>query len=315
MTVTATASKGLRIGNEAYLSGAEVQTATLGQIVNASIPAATHDHPVVVGAFTKANLVGLLMMSTQDGMARMSGGNPWVIQNIATLGDLVLGVGGTFTILNDQTAWIYPGDMFWIEGCTTAANDGLYMVIDSTFAAGVTTIEVVRQTAVINAAVVEVFDTVEAGAGAACLATKIMAMSPKHYIDAGDDFTVAGPPGQIEIAEDLSALVAHDRLLIQEATNAANNQLVDVTTATFVAPDTTLVVEEAVAVEAGNAAANLMLVRSEFHPRLVANVPTLWTLPSGILNPCLEDITTLLVTNDHPTAGADFQARIVTGPL
>ena len=315
MTVVVTANKGLRVGNEPYLSGSEVQTVTNAEIVTATIPAATDDHPVVVGDFTKASLAALLMISDQDGMVRMSGGNPWVIQNIATLGDMALGVGGTFTILNDQTGWIYPGDLFWIEGCTTAANDGLFIVIDATFAAGVTTIEVVRRTAVINAAVIEVFDTVEAGAGAACLATKLLAMSPKHYIDAGDDFTVAGPPGQIEIAEDLSWLEPHDRILIQEATNAANNQIANITTATYVAPDTTLVIEEAVAVEAGNANANFFLVRSEHHCRLTANVPTLWTLPSGIMNPCLEDITTLLVSNEHATALADFQARVVTGPL
>ena len=261
----------------------------------------------------KSDLIALLMMSDQNGLVRLSGAGPWVIQDIATLGDLVLGVGGTFTILLDQTAWIYPGDMFWVEGCTTAGNDGLYMVIDATFAAGVTTIEVVRQTAVINAAVVEVFAVVEAGAGAACLATKIQAMSQKHYIDAADDFTVAGPPGQIEIAEDLSWLNEFDQLLIQEATNAANNQIATVTSATFVAPDTTIVVEEAVVVEAGNAAANLTLVRDALICRLPANIPVLWTLPSGILNPCLEDITTLLVSNYHATSTATFRARVVTG--
>ena len=315
MALTATAQKGLRVGNESYLSGVETLSATNAELISAVIPAATDDHPVVIGDFLKADLAAILMLSDQDGMARLLGGNPWVIQDIATLGDMATGVGGTFTILNDQTAWIYPGDMFWIEGCTTAANNGLFMVIDSAFAAGVTTIEVVRRTGVINGAVIEVFDTVEAGAGVNCLATKLMAMSPKHYIDAGDDFTVAGPPGQIEIAEDLSWLEPHDRILIQEATNAANNQIVNVTTATYVAPDTQLVVEEAVVVEAGNANANFTLVRSEFHVRLTANIPTLWTLPSGILNPCLEDITTLLVTNDHATETADFRARVVTGPL
>lgn len=313
MAIDSNASRGLRVGNETYLSGVESLESTNAEFINESIAAATDDQAVVMGDFNKADLVGLLMISDQDGLVRLSGAGPWVIQNIATLGDMATSVGGTFTILADQTAWIYPGDMFWIEGCTTAANDGLYMVIDSTFAAGVTTVEVIQQLGVINAAVIEVFDTVEAGAGAACLATKLQAMGQKRYIDAADDFTVAGPPGQIEIGEDLSWLEEFDQLLIQEATNAANNQIVTVTSATYVAPDTTIVVEEAVVVEVGNANANFTPVRDALICRLVANIPVLWTLPSGILNPLLEDGTTLLVSNSHATAAATFRARVVSG--
>ena len=314
MPVASSASKGLKIGNETFLSGTETLASTLGQIVNDSIPAATADHPVVIGNFTKADLIAMLMTSDQDGLVKLSGGGPWVIQNIAALGNTVLGNGGEFTILLDQTAWIFPGDFFWIEGCTTAANDGLFLVIGAGFAAGITTIEVIRQFGVINVAAIEVFDTVEAGAGAACVATKIQPMGVKHDIDAADDFTVAGAPGQIEVAEDLSWLEEFDQLLIQEATTPANNQIVTVVSAVYAAPDTTIVVEEAVVVEAGNAACNFFAMRSSIHVRLTANIPVLWTLPAGLaLNPCLEDITTLLVSNDHATAAATFRARFVTG--
>ncbi len=315
MAIASNATKGLRVGNETYLSGVESLESTNVEFINDTILAAAADQAVVMGDFEKADLVALLMQSDQDGLVRLSGGGPWVIQDIATLGDTVTRVGGTFTILLDQTAWIFPGDTFWIEGCTTPANDGLYTVIATAFAAGVTTIEVIQQLGVINVAVIEVFDTVEAGAGAACLATKIEAMGIKHDIDAGDDFTVAGAPGQFEVAEDVSWLAEFDQILIQEATSAANNQIAVVTSATFVAPDTTVVVEEAVVVEAGVAACTFMPVRSALMCRLVANIPVLWTLPSGIRNPLLEDGTTLLVSNDHATLPATFRARIVTGPV
>lgn len=316
MTIQSTASKGLRIGNEAYLTGSEILNTSLGESVNAIITAATDDQAVVIGAFTKADLAGLVFIMDQDGLVRMRGPSPFVIQNIVALGDLVLGDGGTFTILNDQTAWIYPGDQFWIEGCTTAANDGLYYVVSVGFAAGVTTIECFRRIGVINAAVFESFDTVEAGAGAATLATKLLGRSTLRYIDAGDDFTVAGPPGQIVVGEDLSFLQAHDKILIQESTTpAVNDGIFNVVTAVYVAPDTTITVEEAVNVEAGNGNCSLTWVRSELMCRLVANVPHLWTWPSGILNPVLEDITTLEVSNSHATADADFQARILKVPV
>lgn len=316
MTVISTASKGMRIGNEEYLTGSEILNTSLGEHVNAEIPAATDDHNVVIGAFAKADLAGLVMIMDQDGLVRMRGNSPFVIQDILTLGDMVLGPTGTFSILGDQTAWIFSGDLIFIEGCTTAANDGFYNVVRSAFAAGITTIEVFRQWGTINGAVIEVFDTVEAGAGAACIVTKLLTRSTLRDIDAGDDFTVAGPPGQLEVAEDLSFLQAHDKILIQYSTTVAvNDGIFNVVSATYAAPDTTIIVEEAFNVEAGNAACSLMHVRSELMCRLVANVPHLWTWPSGILNPVLEDITTLEVSNYHATADADFQARILKVPV
>jgi hypothetical protein len=313
MTVTTTATRSMRVGNETALSGAETLTSELGTMINSIIPAATDDHPVVIPAFTKANLTGLLLTCDRDALVRLRGGNSWVIDNIVTLGDLVLGTGGTFTVTGDLTAYWYPGDQIWITGCTTAGNDGLYTVIDTAVAAGVTTVEVFDRTAVINAAVVESFDTVEAGAGAACTATKVLFRSVKHDIDAGDDFTVAGPPGQLEVAEDVSWLVEYDKILIQETTT--NDGIYNVTSATYTAPDTTIVLEEAVTVEVGTAAGNFCWIRDELMVRLTAGVPFMWTLDGGILNPCLEDITTLLVTNEHATLTADFQARILTVPV
>ena len=256
----------------------------------------------------------MLMTSDQDGLVKLSGGGPWVIVEYTNVGDMVTGDGGLFTVATDLTGWIFPGDMLYLTGATDPDNDGPACVINTTFAAGLTTIEVFRPLGFDNALANEVFGTAQVGAGAANLMTKFEPMGIKYNIDAADDFTVAGAPGQIEIAEDLSFLEEFDQILIEDATTAANNQIATVVSATFVAPDTTIVVEEAVVVEAGTANTTLQPIRTSIHARLTANIPVLWTLPAGfVLNPCLEDITTLLVSNDHATAAATFRARFVTG--
>lgn len=318
MTVTGTATLGLRLEDLDALSGNKELLASAGTVINEVIDPVTDDEDIspALGAFTKDNLIAMAFRANQAGLMRLRGGNPYLLATVATLGDLVLATGGTITIAGDLVDQWYPGDMIFIKGCTTAANDGLYVIHQITEAAGVTTIECYRVTGVINAAVVEVFDTVEAGAGAANFCTKVVPWGRRYNIDAGDDFTVAGAPGQIEIAEDLSFLQEHDQILITESTTpATNDNIFTVVSATYVAPDTTIVVEEAVIVEAGNANCTLQPVRTEFIHRLEANIPTVWHNESGILNPVLEDCSVLEVSNEHATADMDFEGLILRVPV
>jgi stage V sporulation protein SpoVS len=318
MTVTGTATHGLRLESLDSLSGNIGLEASASVVISESIDPATDDENIsaALGVCTKADLIAFAFRANQDGLVRLRGGNPFLLATVATVGDLAVATGGTITIAGDLVDQWYPGDMIFIKGCTTPANDGLYVVHLITEAAGVTTIECYRVTGAINVAVVEVFDTAEAGAGAANFCTKVVPYGRRYYIDAGDDFTVAGAPGQIEIAEDLSFLQEHDQILITESTTAAtNDNIFTVVSATYAAPDTTLVVEEAVVVEAGNGACTLQPVVTEFRHRLVANEPTVWHKWSGILNPVLEDLSVLEASNSHATADMLLEGLILRVPV
>lgn len=319
MTVSGTATLGLRLEDLDSLSGNKALTSSAYSGINEIIDPATDDEDIsaALGSFTKDDLVAFAFRANQAGLMRLRGGNPYLLATVGDLGDLATPEGGLITIAGDLVDQWYPGDQIFIKGCTTAANDGLYIIRFVTEAAGVTTIECYRLLGVINGAVIEVFDTLEAGAGAANLVTKVVPWGRRYNIDAGDDFTVAGPPGQIVIAEDLSFLQEHDKILITGSTTVAtNDNIFTVTSATYVAPDTTIIVEEAVVVEAGvNVVCTLQPVRTEFMHRLEANVPTMWDNRSGILNPLLEDASVLEVTNSHATADMDFEGLILRVPV
>ena len=318
MTVSGTATEGLRLESLDSLSGNIALVASAGTVINEVIDPATDDEDIsaALGAFTKADLIAFAFRANQNGLMRLRGGNPYLLATVATLGDLVLGVGGTITIAADLVDQWYPGDLIFIKGSTTVGNDGLHVIHLITEAGGVSTLEIFDVLGTINAAVFESLDTVEAGAGAANFVTKVVPYGRKYYIDGADDFTVAGAPGQIEIAEDLSFLQEHDEILITESTTpATNDNIFTVVSATFTAPDTTIVVEEAVVVEAGNANCVLQPVRTEFIHRLVANEPTMWHNLSGILNPVLEDLSVLQVSNSHATADMDFEGLILRVPV
>jgi len=320
MTVTGTATEGLRLESLDSLSGNIGLEASSSVVISEIIDPATDDEDIsaALGTCDKADLVAMAFRSNQAGLMRLRGGNPFVLATVATLGDQVLAtlVGGTITIAGDLVDQWYPGDQIFINGCTTAANDGLFVIHLITEAAGVTTIECYRMNSEQNGAANNAFDTVEAGAGAANLVTKVVPYGRRYYIDAGDDFTVAGAPGQIEIAEDLSFLQEHDQILITESTTpATNDNIFNVVSATYAAPDTTIVVLEAVNVEAGNGNCTLQPVVTEFRQRLVANEPVVWHNKSGILNPVLEDLSVLEVTNDHATADMLFEALILRVPV
>lgn len=321
MTVQGTATQGLRLESLDSLSGNIALEASSSVVISEIIDPVTDDEDIsaALGTCDKSDLIAFAFRANQAGLMRLRGGNPWLLASVATLGDIspAIVTGGTITIVGDLVDQWYPGDMVFIKGCTTAANDGIYEVHLITEAAGTTTIQCYpKYRATINGAVIEVFDTVEAGAGAANFVTKVVPYGRRYYIDAGDDFTVAGAPGQIEIAEDLSFLQEHDQILITESTTpATNDQIFNVVSATYAAPDTTIVVLEAVAVEPGNALCTLQPVVTEFRHRLVANEPTVWHNLSGILNPVLEDLSVLEVTNDHATADMLFEGLILRVPV
>ncbi|MEE9185250.1 MAG: hypothetical protein V3U39_12365 [Acidimicrobiia bacterium] len=318
MTVQGTATQGLRLESLDSLSGNISLEASASVVISEIIDPVTDDEDIspALGVCAKDDLIAMAFRANQAGLMRLRGINGMELASVATLGDLVLATGGTITVPGDLVDQWYPGDMIFIKGCTTAANDGLFVIHRITEAAGVSTIECYRATGVINAAVVEVFDTVEAGFGAGNPVTKVVPYGRRYYIDAGDDFTVAGAPGQIEVAEDLSFLREHDKILITESTTpGTNDNIFTVVSATYAAPDTTIVVEGAVIVEAGNANCTLQPVVTEFIHRLVANEPTVWHNLSGILNPVLEDLSVLEVSNSHATADMLFEGLILRVPV
>ena len=318
MTVQGTATQGLRLESLDSLSGNIGLEASASVVISEIIDPVTDDEDIsaALGVCTKDDLIAMAFRANQDGLMRLRGGNPFLLASVATVGDLALATGGTITIAGNLVDQWYPGDMIFVKGCTTPANDGLYVIHLITEAAGVTTIECYRVTGAINAAVIEVFDTAEAGAGAANFCTKVIPYGRRYYIDAGDDFTVAGAPGQIEIAEDLSFRQEHDPILITESTTpGTNDNIFTVVSATYAAPDTTIVVLEAVVVEPGNANCTLQPVVTEFRHRLAANEPTVWHNKSGILNPVLEDLSVLEVSNSHATADMLFEGLILRVPV
>ena len=319
MPVTVTASRGLRVGNEAYLQGAETLEATNAELISDTIPAATPAPPVAVVDIDNDQAAGFVFIMDTDGIVKMHGLNYGGMQvaNFTVAGDLVLQTPGELTIAGDLTSWLHAGDTLFIVGATTQQHDGVATVMEVAHAAGLSTIGVSKDLVVINGAVVEVFDVIEAGVVGTTLAWKFEPLGAEVLLlgAAGNEFTVAGAPGQISIAGDYSWLQAGDEILIQGATTHANDLIYTVTGAVFVAPDTTITVVEALAnVEAAAAGTTLQWVRTHQLCRLVANVAHVWTPASGWPNPCVDSITELLVTNDHATSTGAFQARVVTGP-
>ncbi len=211
--------------------------------------------------------------------------------------------------------------MLWITNLTAGAadDDTLYFVVGVVVAAGVTTVEVIRRAVDAVGPPATVFSAAQPAAAGE--ATKVVPTSRRYILNtaAANEFLAVGAPGQIAIGEDLSFLEEHDRILVQNATTHGNDQLYTVVSAIYTAPDTVIIVEEALgAAEAGLVTTTLMRVVTQHMVRLTAGIPYLWTLGSSLFNtsvPVLEDITTLLVSNAHATLTADFQARIIKVPV
>ncbi len=307
MTIASTASRSLRIGNETPLSGNESLASEGGEVVNSIIPIATEDHPIVsLANFTKANLMGLLLTCDRDALVRMRGDFHYVSPDVAH----GFTAAAIFDTNEDVTEWLWAGDKIWIDDATTAGNDGTATVLEVAYAAPYSTITIMREGAAYN---------VEIGVAGVTRWRKIQARSQEFLIDGA----VAGAPNEfiatstINAAGDYSFLQAHDKIMIQAATNAANNDIFEVVTAVFDGVDTVITVEEVTIVtETSVALTSLQWIRDELMVRITAGIPELWTLNgNGILNPVLEDITTLLVSNAHATLTADFQARIIKVPV
>ncbi len=306
MTITSVASRSLRIGNESPLSGNESLASELGEQVNSIIPAATDDHPVTIGAFTKANLSGLLLTCNRDALIRMRGNFHYVSPD----GGEGFTAAAIFTTNEDVTEWLWAGDEIWIDDATTAGNDGTATVLEVAYAAPYSTITIQREGAAYN---------VEIGVAGVTRWRKIQARSQEFLIDGA----VVGAPNEfvaastINAAGDYSFLQPHDKIMIQAATNAANNDIFEVVTAVFDGVDTVITVEEVTIItETSVALTSLQWIRDELMVRITAGIPELWSLNgNGILCPVLEDITTLLVSNPEPTLTADFQARIIKVPV
>ncbi len=323
MTITATWGRSARIGNETALSGNQTLSQEIGTSISQPI-AIGADDAVVAFAGTKENIRGMAFIADQDLTLKLGGG-PYTVAEFTVLGDTETNVGGEFTIAGaDLTAWIWPGDLFWIQGSTSDENNGLYCVLEANFAALLNTIEVIQVGAAgivagpdlhmlgtINVAATNIFQNLEVGAGAANVAYKIQPLSAKIDIGAGDNFTNVGPPGDnLVVAGDFSFLQADDQILVLEATDEDNCQIHRVVTATFAAPDTTIVVEGTMVTEAGSVIAYFQHVRSELIIHLNANQPFLWSEDSGVPSPLLDDVTQILATNASGVA-ATLQGRII----
>ena len=240
---------------------------------------------------------------------RLNGAIQYQIDDFTVSGDLVLGTSGEFTVTGDLTSWLFPGDMLWIEGATTGQHDGIKHVMEVNFAGGLTTVGCTTELGVILAAAVEVFDVIEAGVVGTTYMRKIVGLGPGNLALVTDDFTVAGPDGEFEVAGDYSALdLRKAKLLFRNTTT--NDLILTIVSATFGALDTTFVVEEAVTVEPMLAATTFQLIEDEAVFQLTANIPQMWTIGGGMANPSPEDVLRFLATNDSGVAAA-FQARVV----
>ena len=300
MASTINITRGLRVENEAGIVGAEALESTNVEIVENTVAAGAVDADMGIGPFEKFDLDCLAMVSDQDVLVRLNGEHPHDISVGVGSGFTAAGPPGQFEVAGDVTGYILPGDEIYIEGATTAANDGPCTVLETAFAAGITTITVARAG---GAFVVEV----SAGAGVT-MWRKFQYRSIEYDVA---NFTVAGPPGQLTYTGDLTDVIFEDdNILVEGATTAANDGIYTVTAVTEAAGTTTITVAEAIAnVEAGAAATSLALIRDEFMVRLSANVPFLWSEDASIFNPLLEDVTMMEVTNDNAVT-ANFQARI-----
>ena len=248
--------------------------------------------------FLKSQLVGMFWLCDQDVVLHLRGGSPYDVEIGVANGFTVAGPPGEFTHDGDVSGWLWAGDEVYIEGATTAANDGAATVVDVDVAAGISTITVTREAGAFNV-------EVSAGAGVT-MWRKIQRVSAEFDID---DVTAAGPAGALTYTGDLTGLLeAGDLILIENATTPGNDGIYTIATIGYAAPLTTITLEEALtAIEAGAADTSFCWIIDELLIRLTADIPFLWA-GGGLLSPVLEDITT--VTADTVLA-ADLQGRVV----
>ena len=298
MTVIVSVSRGMRFGNESYLTGVDTITATNGHIINQPLLAATDDQAVALN-FLKSQMVGMFWLCDQDATVHLRGDSPHDVEIGVANGFTVAGPPGEFTYDGDCSAWLWPGDEVYIEGATTPANDGCATVVDVDVAAGISTITITREA---GAFAVEV----SAGAGVT-MWRKIQRVSGEWDIVnitavVAMTFTVAG---------DLTdTLEAGDMVLIENSTTPANDGLYTIATITYAAPNSTITcVEAGNAIEAGAADTSFCWIIDHLLIRLTADIPFLWA-GGGILSPVLEDITTVTADVAGATA-ADLQGRTV----
>ena len=93
MTVTSTAGRSFKIGNETPLSGNETLVSNWGPTLNFEV-AIGADDVVVPHVVAKADLDGMLFKAPQDLTLKVIGGNPFAVADFTVLGDLVLNAGG-----------------------------------------------------------------------------------------------------------------------------------------------------------------------------------------------------------------------------
>ena len=255
--------------------------------VNQEIAAAATE--LVSVEFQKATLETLQFVSDQDLTLILQAVNQWPINDFTGEGDLVTELPGEFRVVGDLTERIKVGDTIWIEGATTPQHDGLAMVRSSAYAAGLTTFEVYKTTGVINVAVTEVFDNLEAGA-VVTFVHKIEFLSVEWPATA----SVVAPANTFTVTGDCTDDIKTGNAILVEFADA-DEGIFTVLTAVYAAPNTIVTVAEALA--GGLTGGTMWRISRGLELELTANEPFLWTADSLVLNPCLEDINGIQAIN------------------
>lgn len=256
-----------RVENGTALSGSEALSVENVQQPDQTISAATEEQ-TALNAFKDTQMQSMLLRSDQDVTAEFLG------VRYAILATLIAGPVSTITHTGDLTQELAEGDIVRVEG--TVGDDGYYLVETVAFAAGDTTLTLT------------VGQVLPAGAGGAVgtVARVCSHADPGYAYDIGllgGSLTLA--TGVIDMPLNLTdKFAAGDIITIRGSTG--NNGIWEIVTVTLAGLGTEIVVRDLN--DGGLLVDNtddgdFQLVLMSF--ALLANIPLLWTIASGIQNP------------------------------
>jgi len=311
MTSAINITRTLRVENESGVTGSEAEAVNSADILEQLITAASEEQ-TAMGAFKDHQLQALSLSLDVDGSAQFLGVRYPVLQTVA-------GPPGTITYTGDLEQEIYPGDIIRLEDMPAAGDDGLYQVATVVEAAGTTTITLANGQ-----------DIATAGGGAVGTLARVCSRQNMGY--AYTAVTVTAASGAITFTGDLSdKFAAGDWITINNSTG--NDGVWQITSVTYAAPTTTIIVET-------KAGANTLpdntndgvFQKIEMEITLAASVPYLWSIEGGLQNPFIHpntlnatdiigptydadrgDVAYCMVTVDGTTNG-NFSGRICTDP-
>jgi hypothetical protein len=300
-----------RVENQTALSGSEALTVENVQQPDQTISAGVEEQTALAG-FKASQMQSMLLRSDQDVTAEFLG------VRHAINATLIAGPVNTIDHIGDLEQEIFTGDIIRVEG--TVADDGYYQVATVVEGAGTTVVTLTDG------------HVLPAGAGGAVgTLARVASYRRMSYGYTMDTVTLA--TGVVEIGGDVSDVFeAGD--VVQIATSNANDGIWSVVSVTTDGPPvttTTIVLEDlndgGLLVDNTN---DGNLVKTELAFVLAANVPMLWSIDGGILNPFISpdagvvapalfnadrgDVAFCMV-NNAGTVNAEFQAIISTNAI